>query len=42
MALCTQCGNIVPDEEIETHVCDAATIPGPGKEKKPTTTEIDK
>ena len=42
MAICTKCGNIFPDNEADTHVCDPNAIPAAGTERKPTTTVIQK
>jgi len=35
MALCTQCGAVFHDDEINDHVCDEADIPKKGEKHQP-------
>lgn len=39
MALCTQCGAILHEEDMNKHKCLQANIPIKGKEKLPNTVE---
>jgi len=43
MALCTQCGLIFSDKDIDKkpHVCNPSDVPEEGKAKKPVTTSVD-
>jgi hypothetical protein len=34
MAICTQCGRIIHDEDVDKHICNPSEIPTKGKEKK--------
>jgi len=38
MALCTQCGMILHEEDAPAHVCEGADLPAKGTMKKPTVT----
>ena len=40
MALCTKCGAIMCDEDMESHKCNAFNLPSKGKIKQPKTTEV--
>ena len=40
MAICTNCGYILNNEDMGKHVCKAADIPVAGTAKKPTTTSV--
>lgn len=39
MAICTNCGTILHEDDIKNHICNPLTIAEKGKEKTPTTTE---
>lgn len=39
MAICTSCGAILNNLDVDKHKCKAFNVPDPGKVKQPKTTE---
>ena len=39
MAICTNCGAVIHQDDIYKHICELAKIPEKGKEKIPMTTD---
>lgn len=40
MAVCTSCGAILHNQDVDKHRCKAFNLPDPGKVKQPKTTEV--